>query len=123
MKVLKCKIVVVLFAFVLMGHLVSAKEFYQEVKKETPIAYNGKVDLSNTRGTIDVRTWDENKVSIEVLITVNARNQADANEVFERIKINFDSYANIVSAKTNIKNLPKWSWNFVRSEYTVDYIV
>ena len=123
MNLLKCKIGVALLVFIFVGYSVSAKEFYQKVKKKSPITNNGLVDLSNTRGTIDIRTWNKNQVSIDVVITVNARNQSDADEVFDRIKINFDKSQSTVSAHTEIQKIPKWNWNYVRSEYTVDYIV
>lgn len=123
MKVLKCKIGWLLAVLIFMGQSVSAKEFERSIKKSSPIPMNGQVELSNTRGTIDVRTWNKNEVSINVLITVNARNIADANEVFDRIQIKFDSYKNTVNSRTIIRDVPKWNWNYVRSEYTVDYIV
>lgn len=123
MKVLKCKIGYLFVVLMFMGQTVSAKEFVRNIKKSSPISMNGQVELSNTRGTIDVRTWDKNEVSIEVLITVNARNIGDANEVFDRIQIKFESYKNTVNSRTVIRDVPKWNWNYVRSEYTVDYIV
>ena len=123
MKVLKCKIGWLFVVLIFMGQTVSAKEFERNIKKSSPIAMNGQVELSNTRGTIDVRTWDKSEVSIDVLITVNARNIGDANEVFDRIQIKFDSHDNIVNSETIIRDVPKWNCNYVRSEYTVDYIV
>lgn len=123
MKVLKCKIGLVWLVVLLLGQVALAKEFYQEVKKQMPITKHGQVQLSNTRGIIEVKTWNKNEVSVVVFITVNARNQTDANEVFDRIKIKFDAHENTVSALTEIESLPRWSWNYVRSEYTVDYMV
>lgn len=123
MKILKCKIGWFLILLIWCSSSASAKEFLLEVKKNSSISPDGQVELSNTRGKLDVRTWDKNEVSIEVLITVNARNQSDADDVFERIRIVFNNYDNIVTAQTEIQEIPRWSWNFVRSEYTVDYIV
>jgi hypothetical protein len=121
MKVLKCKIGWLLAVLIFAGQSVSAKEFERNIKKSSPISANGLVELSNTRGTIDVRTWNKNEVSIDVLITVNARNIGDANQVFDRIQIKFDSYKNRVNSRTIIHDVPKW--NYVRSEYTIDYVV
>lgn len=123
MKALKYKLGCLIILLMLIGQSVSAKEFERSIKKSSPISSNGKVELSNTRGTIDVRTWNKNEVSIDILITVNARNLVDANEVFDRIQIKFDSYKNTVNSRTIIRDIPKWNWNYVRSEYTVDYIV
>ncbi|MEM6963812.1 MAG: hypothetical protein AAF573_03535 [Bacteroidota bacterium] len=112
-----------MWILLLFGSVVNAKEFTKEVKKSTFISPYGLVDLTNTKGTIDVRTWDKKEVRIEVLITVNARNETDADNVFERIRILFNSHGKKVTAKTEIQEMPKWSWNYVRSEYTVDYTV
>lgn len=120
---MKCRIGLLILAFLIASSSLVAKEFYQEVKKSSPIKLDGTVDLSNTRGKIEVRTWEKNEVSIEVLITVNARKQSDANDVFERIKILYNTYENTVSARTQITEIPRWNWNYVRSVYTVDYIV
>lgn len=123
MKVLKYKISWLVFTLMMFGPFIMAKEFTKEVKKSASISAHGLVNLANTKGTIDVQTWDKNEVSVEVLITVNARNESDANNVFERIRILFNSYGKKVTAKTEIREMPKWSWNYVRSEYTVDYVV
>jgi len=123
MKAMKCRIGLLLLTFFIASSSLIAKEFYQEVKNSSAIALDGNVVLSNTRGKIEVRTWDKNEVSIDVLITVNARNQSDANDVFERIKVLFNTYDNTVSARTQITEIPRWNWNYVRSVYTVDYVV
>ena len=123
MKVLKCKIGWLLLMLLLWSPILSAKEYTQKVKKSSSISANGLVNLSNTRGMIEVKTWNKSEVSVDVLITVNARNQSDANDVFERIRILFDNYGNNFTARTEIREMPKYSWNYVRSEYTVDYVV
>jgi len=123
MEVRKCKFGWVMMMLLLWSPFVSAKEFTQTVKKNSSISKNGLVYLSNTQGKIVINTWDKSEISVDVLITVNARNQSDANNVFERIRILFDSGSDEFSAKTEIREMPRHSWSYVRSEYTVDYIV
>ncbi len=120
---MKCRIVLLLLTFFIASSPLFAKEFYLKKKNSSAIPLDGKVILSNTRGKIEVKTWNKSEVSVEVLITVNARKQSDANDVFERIKILFDANDNTVSARTQITEIPRWNWNYVRSVYTVDYIV
>ncbi len=115
------KIGVLVLLFMFCSNTVSAIEFYHRIKKEGTISKNGLVELSNTRGKIDIETWDENRVSVEIVITVNARNQTDANSVIERISIVYTNYNDKITAETQIHELPRWNWNHVRSEYTVDY--
>jgi len=122
MKVLKCKFGWMMI-LLLWSSIVSAKEFMQTVNKNNSISMNGFVQLSNTRGKVEINTWNKNEVKVDVLITVNARNQSDANNVFERIRILFDSSNDKFSARTEIREMPKSSWDYVRSEYTIDYVV
>jgi len=115
------KIGVLLLVFMLCSNSIFAIEFFHRIEKEGKISANGLVELSNTRGKIDIETWNENRVSIEIIITVNARNQSDANSVIERISIVYSNYNDKVVAETQIHEMPRWNWNYVQSEYTVDY--
>ena len=115
------KIGALILVFMLCSNSIFAIEFYHRINKEDTISKNGLVELSNTRGKIDIETWDENRVSIEIVITVNARNQSDANSVIERISIVYSNHNDKIIAETQILEMPRWNWNYVQSEYTVDY--
>ncbi len=107
----------------------NTEDFQKKLHKEFVIAPDGQVDLSNKFGEIRINGWDKNIVEIEVTITVDARNQQKANEVFDRIHIAFDHNADWVSAQTLIDDKKSW-WNIVTSNFSsgsdkfqIDYLV
>jgi hypothetical protein len=91
------------------GYDKSKETFTKSVKKEYDISRSGKVVLSNKYGNIDVKTNDGDKVTIDVEITVNARNEETANTAFERINIDFSASSDYVKAET-ILDSDKGNW-------------
>ena len=84
--------------FLLAGLLVTglqAKNHYQEftktIKKEFDITRDGTTNIKNKYGKVDIKTWDKNRVKIDVRIVVNARSEKSAQEVFDRIDIGFSN--------------------------------
>ena len=99
-------------------------EFTKNITKEFNISANGDVTLSNKYGKVDLKTWSQNKVKIDVKITVNARKESEANQMFERIKINFSNGVDFVNAETSINSQKKSWWNNGdKGEFKIDYTV
>ena len=98
-------------------------EFKKNITKEFNITANGDVSLINKYGKIDLKTWNQNKVKIDVTITVDARNQSDADDIFERIKINFSNGSDFVNAETLIESTKKSYWGDGKGELKIDYVV
>ena len=111
-----CKILLLLLVIGFSQPL-SAKEFKRDTMLQFDIAQNGVVNLSNKYGKVDVHTWASNKVKIEVIITVNARNQNDANDIFETIDVEFSQQGNYVNANTIIQAKKN------HLDYSIDYEV
>ncbi len=112
----------------LFGSDVVRKEYIKKINKEFPTTTNGEVNIFNKYGTVDIKSWNKNSVKIEVRIVVNARNQGDADDVFERIDINFNTRTGYVSAETSIASANSsswwWLWNTNTSaEYQIHYLV
>lgn len=63
---------------------------------------DGDVRLENRYGEIRVETWDRNEVKIDVRVKVTAKDQEDADNTFDRIRIDFTSSGNSASATTSI---------------------
>ena len=103
------------------------KEFVKTINKEFDITADGKVGLSNRYGKIDLKTWNENKVKIDVKITVNASSEENAQEEFERINVNFSNGNDYVNAETTIESKKSswWSWGSwsSSSDFSIDYDV
>lgn len=117
-------------ALCLMGvQLLSAtstqQDYVKTIKKDfANVNPAGTTFLSNKYGKIDVKTGTQNQVSITVKITVRTASKSDADDVFERIKIQFSSGSDFVKANTEIESQSWWSsWWSSSCDYSIDYEV
>lgn len=104
------------------------REYTKTIKKEFDIASNGTTYLNNKYGRVDVKTWDKDRVKVSVNIVVNASSESRADEVFNRIAINFANANDYVKVKTDIESKrSSWlSWgssNNGKSDYRINYEV
>lgn len=97
------------------------QEFDKVIEKEFPISSSGDLKLSNKYGKVNVNTWESNKVSIRVVITVKSKSEEKANKIFENIDISFSNDANKVTAETKIESSSK-SWD-KDSDFQINYEV
>lgn len=79
------------------------QEFTKNIHREFTTVADGMVALYNKYGKVTVNSWTGNNVKIDINIIVNAKNQADAGNTFDRIKINFTNTAGYVKAETIIE--------------------
>lgn len=99
-------------------------EYTKTIKREFPIDPNGLTQFITKYGKLDVKTWDQNKVKVDVTIRVQARNEEDAQKVFNQIRIDFTSSANLVKAETIVESSSGWDWwGSSKSDFTIDYEV
>lgn len=103
------------------------KEYTKTIKKEFDIAANGTTYLSNKYGEVAVKTWDRNRVKISVDIVVDAGSEDKANDIFDRISVNFSNARDYVKAMTEIESSRSswWSWGSSSSkgDYRINYEV
>ena len=102
------------------------KEFTKTIKKEFDITSDGTTSVKNKYGKVDIKTWEKNRVKVDVRIVVNAANEKSAQEVFDRIQINFSNGSGYVNAETVIeaKKSNWWgSWGSSKVDYSIDYEV
>jgi hypothetical protein len=99
------------------------KKFHQEynVNKDT------KLEIQNKYGNIDVKNWDQDKVTIDVKITVQHPDKQKAAKLLEYINISFEQTGNDIKAITSIDekfNHSNW-FNFggESREFSIDYTV
>lgn len=103
-----------------------AREFTKTIKKEYDITANGNIHLSNKYGKVEVKTWDKPRVKVEVAIIVNANSEAQAQEIFDRISIQFANTTSLVKVETIIEPTKRtwwWSWGNTPSDYKINYLV
>lgn len=60
------------------------------------------VDIYNKYGKVNIETWDQSAVQIDVHIKVDARNKTKAQETMDRIQIEFSENSRGVKAETQI---------------------
>ncbi|MFZ4475348.1 MAG: hypothetical protein ACOYPR_09170 [Saprospiraceae bacterium] len=118
------KLLSILRSFILLGILAGytnsafadapKREFTKTVNREFGTIANGMTALYNKYGKVNVNTWQNNSVKIDITIVVNARDQRGADKMFDRIKFNFANTAGYVKAETMIEQGNDW-W---LSEYT-----
>ncbi len=110
----------------LLAHNSERREFTKTIKKEFDISANGTTAIYNKYGKVDIKTWDRNRVKIDVTIIVNATSEDNAQKVFDRISINFYNKSDYVKAETQIEPYKKewWNWNpGNKSDYSINYEV
>lgn len=104
----------------------SSLEFTRTINKDFPINVNGSVSLANKYGKVEVKTWDKSRVKIAVTIVVKAKSESVAEDIFDRIKVNFTNSNDYVSAETEIEP-QKSSWfdwsSSNNSEFQINYEV
>jgi hypothetical protein len=93
-------------------------EYTREIKKEFTVNPDARLVLENKYGDIRISATDQNKVSVQVLITVDARDLASAVKIFEKVKIVFNNTSDLVEARTQLENDFK-----VKGNFSIDYTV
>ena len=82
----------------------AAATFDKRLSETYSVNNSGRVSLDNRYGEIKVVTWTQQQVKIDVLIQVQARNQDDADDVFDRIDVRLSGGSNSASAVTSISS-------------------
>lgn len=108
--------------------LFSKDDFTKVVNKEFDISNRGTVELKNAHGEIKIETNESDKVEVEVIISVLAKSEDAAEEVFDRIDLDFQNSEDWVKAETRINSVKstwkKWlNWGNDNTSFTIDYNV
>jgi len=77
-------------------------EYTKKFNKTFDVNATDKFIVKNRYGKIDIQTWNEPKVQVDVLVTANARSKEAGDAMLERIKVVFDQGGNYTSAITEI---------------------
>ncbi len=80
------------------------------IQKEFSVNQNATLKVVNKYGNIDIVSWNENKIVMDITITTNGNNEEKVERRLEKIDVDFDASSNNVSAKTIIEKSYK-SWN------------
>ncbi len=99
------------------------------LKKEFQVNRDALLKIGNDYGNLDITSWNENRIVMEISITVSGNNEEKVIKKLESIDVNFNASSQMVSAKTTFnKNNNSWwdkftgDWNSKMSmkiNYTV----
>jgi hypothetical protein len=88
----------------------------KKISKSYDVAADALLKIDNSYGNIDVSTWSQNKVQIEVVIKVNGNDEQRVKEKLEEIYVKFDQSSDGVSAKTYFEEENRSWWNMIFGE-------
>ncbi|MEM9992285.1 MAG: hypothetical protein AAF738_11020, partial [Bacteroidota bacterium] len=92
------------------------EEFIKTIERNFDASADGIVQLHNKYGSIDISTWERNKVTLKVIIKANARTKDKAQELFDRIHIDISNGNDFVKAETHIESSSWWG-NWTKGDY------
>lgn len=100
----------------------------KKIKKEFNVSANSNLNIDNSYGNVDITTWDQNRVVIEVIIKTNGNDESKVEEKLEDINVEFNQTSSGVSAKTRFSKENKSWWKnifegFDNVNMEVNYIV
>ena len=99
-------------------------ELTKTIKKDFDITADGTTSISNKHGKVEINTWNQNKVKVEVVVRVEASRQSDAQKALDAIEVDFSNSSNSVSATTVFDQMMNKWWNGNnRAKINVDYTV
>jgi hypothetical protein len=86
------------------------------IKKEFNVNADALLKVDNSYGNLNITSWNENKVMIEVHIKTNGNNEEKVQQKLDEISVSFDASSSMVSAKTEFNdNKNGWGWNWGRN--------
>lgn len=97
------------------------------IKKEYRVNSDALLKIRNSFGNLNLSSWNENKVVIEVRIKTNGDDEEKVIKKLEEIDVIFEASPSEVSARTSIsENKSGWNWNWGKNNKVsmqIDYIV
>jgi len=99
-----------------------SKNYHQEY----PVSKNSSLLIENKYGSIDVKNWNENRITIDVVVKLDNHNKDKAKKQLEQIKIEFSQNGDEIKAITNFDDnfSSGHGWfNSDNREMTINYTV
>ncbi len=102
----------------------ATKNYHQEY----PAGKNTQLVIDNKYGAIDVKNWNQDKITIDVVITIENTNPEKAKKLLEYLNVNFSQQGDKIEAVTSIddKFNSGGSWFHFGSEgreFSINYTV
>lgn len=85
-------------------------EFERRIDKTQSVLAGAAFEISSSFSDIDYQTWDKNEVKISVILSVDTKNEKEAERFFEKVDIDYQGSSSRVKLKT------KWEGNWNSSK-------
>jgi hypothetical protein len=97
----------------------------KSINKSFDVSSKATLEIYNKYGDINVTSWDQDRVEIDVKITVKGNDEDAVEDMLEKIRVEFDGSSNLVTARTFIGNKNNWSFWKKRKNisYKINYTV
>lgn len=123
----KITLLLILIPSILFANIDDLKhEKIKKINREFTVSKNANLQLLNKYGNVTITSWNENKVAIEVVITVKGNDLGRVEDRIENIQVEFNASFDKVFVKTIIESGDKnWNW-WKKSDnlnYKIDYFV
>jgi hypothetical protein len=113
-------------AFVILLLSLSFSGFSQQgiksksIKKEFAAGKDAKLKIETSYGKVHCNVWDKNLISVTVLVSVDARNDKEAEQLLGEINPIINNTGSLVDITTKIGNTGK---NFKSKSFSIDYTI
>jgi DUF4097 and DUF4098 domain-containing protein YvlB len=99
--------------------ILSAESFTRKESREFNADSIQKVDLKIHAGNVDVSSWDQSTVAIDVELVTKASNQAEADEIIDATELTFSEEEGVLEVVIKSKGKKNSSWfGFVNNSIT-----
>ena len=118
-----------IFLFILLPIIMLANDKKHEksktISKDFIVNKNATLYINNKYGNINVVTWDENRIEIEVKITVKGNDLSSVDKKLNSINVLFEASKDLVEARTKIETIKSnWLWgNNDNINYKINYFI
>ena len=83
----------------------------KKINKKFNVSANALLKINNSYGNVDVTTWNQNRVEIEVTIKTNGNDEEKVIQKLQEIDVEFNNSSSLVSAKTLFDRQDKSWWS------------
>eukprot|EP01090_Pellita_catalonica_P005888 TRINITY_DN160_c0_g1_i13.p1 TRINITY_DN160_c0_g1~~TRINITY_DN160_c0_g1_i13.p1 ORF type:complete len:357 (-),score=67.73 TRINITY_DN160_c0_g1_i13:92-1162(-) len=97
----------------------------KNIRKTFSVNKNATLYINNKYGNVNVATWNENRIEINVKITVKGNDLSNVERKLKAIDVQFEATPSLVEARTIIeKTKSSWSWwGSNNTNYKINYFV
>ncbi len=123
-----CKITLLLFlipTIVLANNGIEKKkhEKSKSISKSFGVNSDATLEVYNKYGDINVTSWNQDRIEIDVEISVKGNDMDDVEDRLEKITVDFEGSSSLVTARTRIGTKNNWSiWKKRKNiSYSINY--